>query len=493
MKLNRFYLLLIFFICNAGSLVAQQISAADSVKFYLHRYSLTKSDADLFKLEFSKSRYYRRLNDDSSLFYANLQLELAKQKNNTVWEAAALSNKEYALRELGNLADALTLQFRVLEMSKQFKTGTIEGQTLNSIGNTYLDMGDARMALKYYQQSLSSIKKLTESGQPALLFWEFNEISNIGNAYEILNKPDSALFFELQMYHNKKFPDDLLGELTARIGNAYVKLGKYDEALKWYRKGLGNSAKQKGMINVMLTNYLVAKVYQHLNRPDSAIHYGQIAFINANSGHMKKLVLNSSKLLADLYGAEAKIDSAYHYQQIATKLNDTLFGTAKFNRIQHVLSDEQQRQQNLLQQQKDLASRYRLIGGAALLVFILILAILMGFNYREQRKKNRHLAAQKTQITEQRDELQNILIDLRKTQTQLIQSEKMASLGELTAGIAHEIQNPLNFVNNFSELNAELVGEIKLEIEKGDLEEINAIAIDIEENSKIINMHGKRA
>ena len=69
----------------------------------------------------------------------------------------------------------------------------------------------------------------------------------------------------------------------------------------------------------------------------------------------------------------------------------------------------------------------------------------------------------------------------------------MASLGELTAGIAHEIQNPLNFVNNFSELNAELVGEIKLEIEKGDLEEIKAIAIDIEENSKKINMHGKRA
>ena len=69
----------------------------------------------------------------------------------------------------------------------------------------------------------------------------------------------------------------------------------------------------------------------------------------------------------------------------------------------------------------------------------------------------------------------------------------MASLGELTAGIAHEIQNPLNFVNNFSELNTELIDEMEQEIGKGDLAEIKTIALDIKENSKKINQHGKRA
>jgi signal transduction histidine kinase len=83
--------------------------------------------------------------------------------------------------------------------------------------------------------------------------------------------------------------------------------------------------------------------------------------------------------------------------------------------------------------------------------------------------------------------------EIRAKQTQLIQSEKMASLGELTAGIAHEIQNPLNFVNNFSEVNAELIDEMKDEMDKGHYEDAKAIADDIKGNQQKINMHGKRA
>ena len=112
------------------------------------------------------------------------------------------------------------------------------------------------------------------------------------------------------------------------------------------------------------------------------------------------------------------------------------------------------------------------------------------FHKDEWKKKNEEL---QNKVDEKTAELRKSLSDLKATQTQLIQSEKMASLGELTAGIAHEIQNPLNFVNNFSEVNKELLGEMNEEIKKGNFSEVSSLAKDITANEDKINHHGKRA
>jgi two-component system NtrC family sensor kinase len=103
------------------------------------------------------------------------------------------------------------------------------------------------------------------------------------------------------------------------------------------------------------------------------------------------------------------------------------------------------------------------------------------------------VAERTAELQGQKEELQKTLNELKATQSQLIQSEKMASLGELTAGIAHEIQNPLNFVNNFSEVSNELLDEMNEELNKGDIDEAKAIATDIKQNLEKINHHGKRA
>jgi signal transduction histidine kinase/ligand-binding sensor domain-containing protein len=111
----------------------------------------------------------------------------------------------------------------------------------------------------------------------------------------------------------------------------------------------------------------------------------------------------------------------------------------------------------------------------------------------EIMQQKEEIAAQRDNLEYQRNDLERALAKLKATQTQLIQSEKMASLGELTAGIAHEIQNPLNFVNNFSEVNREMIDELKEELKNGNVDEALAIADDIQQNEEKINHHGKRA
>jgi signal transduction histidine kinase len=116
----------------------------------------------------------------------------------------------------------------------------------------------------------------------------------------------------------------------------------------------------------------------------------------------------------------------------------------------------------------------------------------------QQEMEKQHILAQQNEtleqkVTERTAELNRSITELKNTQTQLIQSEKMASLGELTAGIAHEIQNPLNFVNNFSEVSIELLDELKEEAKSGHNDDVIAIATDLTQNLEKINHHGKRA
>jgi C4-dicarboxylate-specific signal transduction histidine kinase len=122
--------------------------------------------------------------------------------------------------------------------------------------------------------------------------------------------------------------------------------------------------------------------------------------------------------------------------------------------------EEDQRQQELAAEKSKYQNKIKTNILLGILTTILLIALILYRNNKQKQKANQLLHQQK-------EEIQSTLSQLKETQTQLVHSEKMASLGEMTAGIAHEIQNPLNFVNNFSEVNSELIVELKEELANG--------------------------
>ena len=143
-----------------------------------------------------------------------------------------------------------------------------------------------------------------------------------------------------------------------------------------------------------------------------------------------------------------------------------------------------------------IASGILLLGGVIWLFILYRSRNLLKEKHLLEQKVNlrtREVVEQKEEISIQRDQLKDALEGLQNTQAQLVQREKMASLGELTAGIAHEIQNPLNFVKNFSEVNMDLLEEMNEAMDKGDKAEMKEIFSDLKQNTEKVVLHGSRA
>ena len=395
--------------------------------------------------------------DSKAVEYYLKSLDLAQQSGNKLRIETALSNIGVTyFKNPATIDTALAYYLKALHYALEIKDDESTGIIYTNIGEAYAANKDFAKANYYYDEAL---KILGTSSSTAYTYNDLGKLAVSKNAYDsaaiYFNKADSTA-------QANKSPIDILQSL---IGKAQLQatIGKTADAITLFNKAL--------VIGKQLESVPELKeVYQGLATEYKKINDYKNAFA-------------SQKLLNEVYESENKTKLSFN----TATLHYTTELQKQSGKVAVLMKENEQQELTLA---KEKLARNVLIGGLAV---VLIFVVLLLINTAQRKKLNRLLSRQKREIEAQKSSVEKALTELKATQSQLIYSEKMASLGELTAGVAHEIQNPLNFVNNFSEVNTDLIKDLKEEVTKRNYDEAILLIKDLEENEHRIIHHGKRA
>ncbi|HOY17060.1 MAG TPA: ATP-binding protein [Haliscomenobacter sp.] len=464
--------LLIFTMLFYSITLSGQQSRTDSLFGLL---SKAKEDKVRVNLLSELSGEFGNSNPDSVFLLASKGLKIAQAIGYFEGEIRCKGNLAGYWWTVGDYATAVKLLLQVLAFYKS-QNNPIVAKIYSGLLNSYRDQGDYKEALYYSSLTLKDIP-------PKFEFVRGMANAMRGSVYYEMNNLDSA-----QFYLTKALNYPLVlgkGWILLMNGRLYAKMKKIDTAGSYYRQAIEILQKDKNYKALAGAFISTGELYEQTGNIDSAIYYGKQGLDIAQKKKFNKETVQSYLLLSSAY-EKVNTKAALQYYKLAIIGKDSLFNQEKQKQLLSFKFNEELQKSEMKNAQQQSVNKNRVLILLILLTCFVLFIIILVRNNRHKQTANRLLHQQK-------EEIQSTLSQLRSTQAQLIQSEKLASLGELTAGIAHEIQNPLNFVNNFAEVSAEMLVEMDAELDKGDVQEAKAISADLQLNLSKINHHGQRA